>query len=240
MSDPTPNKFAEAWRNATDAEVVRGMANPSDYTAEAIVVLRAEALRRGIDHTSPIDGESVHRSVYLPLLRTILRFFMRHRFITAILVGIAYQQASKAIGPILQPYARTTAAAIAINLSGILVFALAIGVLCFPLRTYRIVFSTSAFAVLGCIGGWIPQFVGFVYRGQIHWKPVILGMWIAAMIVLWLVMALLVSGIVFLRNRYRPVYLAGHCTKCGYNLHGLTEPRCPECGKTFERQEAKP
>ncbi|HON65110.1 MAG TPA: TerC/Alx family metal homeostasis membrane protein [Phycisphaerae bacterium] len=22
-----------------------------------------------------------------------------------------------------------------------------------------------------------------------------------------------------------------HCTKCGYSLHGLTEPRCPECGE---------
>ncbi len=26
---------------------------------------------------------------------------------------------------------------------------------------------------------------------------------------------------------------AGHC-RCGYNLKGLTEPRCPECGQPFE------
>ena len=25
----------------------------------------------------------------------------------------------------------------------------------------------------------------------------------------------------------------GHC-RCGYNLTGLTEPRCPECGQPFE------
>jgi hypothetical protein len=25
-----------------------------------------------------------------------------------------------------------------------------------------------------------------------------------------------------------------HCTKCGYPLHGLSEPRCPECGRPFE------
>ena len=24
------------------------------------------------------------------------------------------------------------------------------------------------------------------------------------------------------------------CVKCGYNLHGLTEPRCPECGTPFD------
>jgi hypothetical protein len=25
-----------------------------------------------------------------------------------------------------------------------------------------------------------------------------------------------------------------HCPLCGYNLHGLTDPRCPECGYRFE------
>ena len=25
-----------------------------------------------------------------------------------------------------------------------------------------------------------------------------------------------------------------HCFHCGYNLTGLTEPRCPECGTPFE------
>jgi hypothetical protein len=25
----------------------------------------------------------------------------------------------------------------------------------------------------------------------------------------------------------------GHCSKCGYDLRGLIEPRCPECGRGF-------
>ena len=27
----------------------------------------------------------------------------------------------------------------------------------------------------------------------------------------------------------------GHCSKCGYNLAGLPELRCPECGTEFEQ-----
>jgi hypothetical protein len=27
------------------------------------------------------------------------------------------------------------------------------------------------------------------------------------------------------------------CRKCGYDLHGLTETRCPECGETFDPAE---
>jgi len=31
-----------------------------------------------------------------------------------------------------------------------------------------------------------------------------------------------------------------HCANCGYNLWGLPEPRCPECGRPFTRLDAGP
>lgn len=31
---------------------------------------------------------------------------------------------------------------------------------------------------------------------------------------------------------------ANRCASCGYLLHGLPEPRCPECGQPFERAQA--
>ena len=30
--------------------------------------------------------------------------------------------------------------------------------------------------------------------------------------------------------RFMPKFPRGHCRRCGYNLTGLTEARCPECG----------
>ncbi len=40
---------------------------------------------------------------------------------------------------------------------------------------------------------------------------------------------MLLIGLAFGKKR-PPV---GHCAQCGYNLRGLTEPRCPECGTRF-------
>ncbi len=33
--------------------------------------------------------------------------------------------------------------------------------------------------------------------------------------------------------RFVPKFPCGHCRRCGYNLKGLTEARCPECGTEF-------
>ena len=33
--------------------------------------------------------------------------------------------------------------------------------------------------------------------------------------------------------RFVPKFPRGHCRRCGYNLTGLTEARCPECGESL-------
>ena len=33
--------------------------------------------------------------------------------------------------------------------------------------------------------------------------------------------------------RFVPKFPRGHCRRCGYNLTGLAEARCPECGQAF-------
>ncbi len=34
--------------------------------------------------------------------------------------------------------------------------------------------------------------------------------------------------------RFVPKFPRGHCRRCGYNLTGLREARCPECGTGFD------
>ncbi len=33
------------------------------------------------------------------------------------------------------------------------------------------------------------------------------------------------------------MFQSSNCSRCGYSLHGLTAPRCPECGRPFERKD---
>jgi hypothetical protein len=39
--------------------------------------------------------------------------------------------------------------------------------------------------------------------------------------------------------RRRRLAKSGRCVRCGYELCGLSEPRCPECGTPFERRAPK-
>lgn len=43
------------------------------------------------------------------------------------------------------------------------------------------------------------------------------------------------AGVVRFRNRkWRERSRAGCCIECGYSLRGLADPRCPECGRSFD------
>ena len=53
---------------------------------------------------------------------------------------------------------------------------------------------------------------------------------------IWMPFALVALPTTLLWWLDRRRYPRGHCQRCGYDLRGLPEPRCPECGTTFERE----
>jgi len=42
------------------------------------------------------------------------------------------------------------------------------------------------------------------------------------------------------RQNLRKTHIPGICDGCGYQLRGLVEPRCPECGTAFSQSELQP
>ena len=96
-----------------------------------------------------------------------------------------------------------------------------------------------------CLVGIPPYVLGVLYPGWTldHMgfaRMLFLSSGIGGMLVMYAVPVLI------LRPRVRRLtreYLNAHglpiCLHCGYNLRGLSQPRCPECGRAFEAQPGK-
>ncbi len=61
--------------------------------------------------------------------------------------------------------------------------------------------------------------------GGAAYTEFVIPLWIPALVIA-------VPTLVYWRRSRR--HRAGYCKKCRYNLTGLTEPRCPECGTEFD------
>ena len=80
--------------------------------------------------------------------------------------------------------------------------------------------------------GWLPAFgqrrtrLGTISVSRYPLWPPIGGSAVAILFIWW--------GLSVSRRRKRKKL--GLCLDCGYILHGLAEPRCPECGTPFDEQ----
>ena len=63
------------------------------------------------------------------------------------------------------------------------------------------------------------------------------AIWGCAGLLSFLLVLICLSGFPIRQIRRRFAVPSGHCRACGYNLHGLSEPRCPECGQSFEMRQ---
>jgi len=89
--------------------------------------------------------------------------------------------------------------------------------------------------------------VGFItikYFGSILQSSLSLSVWAASSIEGLMLVGLILWGLWLTRGRVRrklrqELIDAGFaiCGPCGYNLHGLTESRCPECGAPFDKKQ---
>lgn len=156
----------------------------------------------------------------------------RHRILSATVVGLSLPLTRIVSDLFAVPIADTLEVKILTVL-----YLLALVALCWPWTSYALAVRLSLAAAIGlaCVGT-----VNMLVRGsgEAH-----LALWVVPAIAFFGFVVFcagafaVLSGFVFVRMRYWPVYRPGYCQKCGYNLFGLEDARCPECGTPFVPNE---
>ncbi len=74
------------------------------------------------------------------------------------------------------------------------------------------------------------------------WPRITTGKWGATHVTIpsWMLLSIFAIPTTILWWRDRRRFPSGHCQQCGYNLLGLTEPRCPECSTEFDPATVPP
>ena len=237
MNEAQLRRVREAWGRAPDYDVASALNSLEDYADQAVDIVKAEARRRGIRaEDAPRVAPPQTYSAIRKILRPTVRFFAPRRWLAAAIFGLVTQSILTQIPPAI------TVAGLVVR-TGILlpIYWFCLGGLCWPLRRYRLVTTvTAVWAISATATGIIIRLglAGFFGTPPSLSFGLITGLMLA-LLVSWVVTGLPLSGLVWWRNRFRPVYPPGHCAECGYNLRGLPQPRCPECGTPFTPAPAK-
>lgn len=190
----------------------------------------AERRHLDIDRDSADNGEQSERDIVSRLSHLIHGFFRCHCLVGAGCVGAATALfASQVCWDLLGGLRAIVGCAVVVAFLTGLVYC------CWPLRQYRTVLGVTLVAWCCFTLAGIPRFVSLLSSfSQMPPFSVLFQGLLLQFILFWGVPCLLLSTAVLVRTRYWPVYPSGHCVVCGYNLHGLQKPRCPECGTPFD------
>jgi hypothetical protein len=224
-------RISESWRDASDADLSRALANAEDYAPGVHGLIQSEAARRNLapDLLEPAPPHAVIRG-----LRVAGRYASAHPATSGAVFGAVLRLGAIPVQRYLQGW--HPAAWLAIYACACLI---GVGAISWPLRSYRPVVRTSVAAAVAStlmsysyfllfIAGGAPAFTAYVTS--------LLSGFVAAGI-LWGAVSGMACGVVWMLNTYRPVYPPGYCANCGYCLRGLPRPRCPECGREFDPDE---
>jgi hypothetical protein len=239
VTEPDLDRIRRAWQNTAPGDVVRALNQIEEYAPAVAAIIRDEAQQRVLTSES---REAFPAPTYAPiraLARSAAERLARvwhplrkhiesHPYISAAVLGVVYYLAASNL-----PHRW------GLGYLWLALYFVGVVAICLPLRRYRLAllvpftaggFTLGTWAIIrlpGIIAEWAPGF---------SWTSVATGVLVpfAACAIL---PALLLTGATFIHNRYWPVHEPGHCRVCDYDLRGLPEPRCPECGTPFDPAE---
>jgi hypothetical protein len=105
-------------------------------------------------------------------------------------------------------------------------------VLSWPIRYYKSILLLALVGSLSNSGSGAVLFC--IATGWERWSIGTLLGHLSGLLLSFVATASVLVAIRFVMNRRDPIPLSGSCIYCGYDLRGLIEQRCPECGKSFE------
>ena len=233
MDDLDLDRIRQVWRELPDVELARALKRPDDYPPGVQAVIQQEVARRELDSDALDVSEAAEPDMVVRFLRRVHAFFRAHPLAGAACLGFGLALTGWLLVRVwlgsVRPLLSFTL--LAVHLVGLVY-------LCWPLRRYK----RALFVTLVV---WVCQslFGIFANLSALLQLPLdqLLFSYAANLVILCAIPFMLLSLAVYVRNTYWPVYAEGHCAVCGYNLQGLTVPRCPECGTPFgpERQTAR-
>jgi hypothetical protein len=229
MSDLDLSRITSCWRDASDADVARALGHLGDYPREVHPIIATEAARRGVEAGAFQPFESPAAQYAKRGLAAASRHIQSNRVLYGVILGAALSPGMLFLGP----YAARWPALLRYGLFPT-VCLLGLGVVCWPLRSYRDLAIAASAACAGHAAVNLALLLIYYPRGSI--VPLYA---MAAVVLIWVFTGALVWAAVWLRNRYWPVHRPGYCAHCGYNLRGLPKPRCPECGHAFDPAEVR-